>query len=254
MEPVDRRKKPIGFRWNLSRSVEFFEGRSLRRRMSSSVSRLATVVGASGCDKTSARVGKDDRQAIGSLQSNPGYYADTGFRNGCSSQRSESSSRDERNASSQRSDILFRCREFFSRADRSICSARILNPPEIRYRNRQGQGEAVEHVSFGKWTIANQFYTTPDISTWGMIYIGCPPNEAITGILNEFAKQLPIVRKRLCFSSPEGFLLVPWTEGIHLPIGTSEKTRSRSASRHRKRSTRGQSETLATGHGYFEYQ
>ena len=85
----------------------------------------------------------------------------------------------------------------FSRRSLARLSARILNPPEIHYRARQGQGEAIEHVAVGKWRINNRFYNTPEISSWGMIYIGSQPNPEINGILNAFAQQLPEVRERL---------------------------------------------------------
>jgi hypothetical protein len=72
--------------------------------------------------------------------------------------------------------------------------ARILTPPDIKYRRRQGQGDAMEHVACGKWKIRNWFYTTPEIHRWGIIYFGERPDERINGILQDFENQLPDVK------------------------------------------------------------
>ena len=71
--------------------------------------------------------------------------------------------------------------------------ARILNPPEIRYRNLRGQGEAIEQVAVGKWKINNRFVSTPDIFKWGIIHIGCETTDGIKSIFEEFVRQLPDV-------------------------------------------------------------
>jgi len=73
--------------------------------------------------------------------------------------------------------------------------ARILAPPEIKYRRRQGQGDAIERVTCGKWRISNWFYTTTEISKWGLIYFGATPGEEITRTLNTLAAQLPEVNR-----------------------------------------------------------
>ncbi len=71
--------------------------------------------------------------------------------------------------------------------------ARILAPPEIKYRRRQGQGDAVERVNCGKWRIGNWFYTTPEIVKWGLIYFGSKPDNKIIETLDILASQLPAV-------------------------------------------------------------
>ncbi|CAF1254023.1 unnamed protein product [Rotaria sordida] len=73
--------------------------------------------------------------------------------------------------------------------------ARILPPPQIKYRTQNNQ-EVVEHVSFGKWKIGNQFRSTSIINKWGMIYFGPQPNEDIIEILKKFEQQLPLLLRR----------------------------------------------------------
>ena len=76
--------------------------------------------------------------------------------------------------------------------------ARILPPPEVKYRGR-GNSEIAERVNFGKWTIRNRFYTTRDINKWGMIYFGSKPNESIIHTLKDFENRLPPVQLFLLF-------------------------------------------------------
>ena len=72
--------------------------------------------------------------------------------------------------------------------------ARVLPPPEIKYRTRDG-AEMLERVNFGKWTIRNRFFMTRDIQTWGIIYLSNqPPRRDTLDILNSFQEQLPPVR------------------------------------------------------------
>jgi hypothetical protein len=70
--------------------------------------------------------------------------------------------------------------------------ARILPPPEVKYR-AQGAGDVTERVNFGKWVIRNRFFTTRDITKWGMIYFGPKPNDSIVGNLKVFENGLPNV-------------------------------------------------------------
>ena len=71
--------------------------------------------------------------------------------------------------------------------------ARILPPPEVKYR-AQGSGEVTERVNFGKWTIRNRFFTTRDITKWGMIYFGSKPTDSVIQTLKDFETRLPPVR------------------------------------------------------------
>ncbi|CAF3230385.1 unnamed protein product [Rotaria socialis] len=73
--------------------------------------------------------------------------------------------------------------------------ARIIAPPDIRYRHRQDKGEVIEHVDVGKWRISNRFYTTPEINNCGIIYFGHTPDQEVNGILNKFSSQLPELLK-----------------------------------------------------------
>ncbi|CAF3642720.1 unnamed protein product [Rotaria sp. Silwood1] len=73
--------------------------------------------------------------------------------------------------------------------------ARILPPPQIKYRAQNNQ-EVVEHVAFGKWKIRNQFRSTSVINKWGMIYFGSKPDNNIIEILKNFEKQLPSLLMR----------------------------------------------------------
>ncbi|CAF1673252.1 unnamed protein product [Rotaria magnacalcarata] len=68
--------------------------------------------------------------------------------------------------------------------------ARILPPPEIKYRARNNQ-DVVEQVKFGKWKIRNQFQSTATIYKWGIVYFGSEANSDIRKILSLFKQQLP---------------------------------------------------------------
>lgn len=74
----------------------------------------------------------------------------------------------------------------------SIPLARILPPPEVKYRGK-GKDDIIEHVAVGKWTIRNRFYTSSTINKWGIIYFGSKPDQRIIPILQEFEHQLPSV-------------------------------------------------------------
>jgi hypothetical protein len=74
-----------------------------------------------------------------------------------------------------------------------IYVARVLAPPEIKYRNRQGQGDTIERVNCGKWRIGNWFHTTPEITRWGLIYFGDKPDNRTIETVNILADQLPQV-------------------------------------------------------------
>ena len=97
-------------------------------------------------------------------------------------------------------------------------SARILDPPQIRFRQGQGQNEMIESVNVGKWRIGrNRFYRAPEIKSWGLIYYGPPPNNQMDRTLNEFANQLPEV-KPFNFDSIHfsmNTVSVVETQGIH---------------------------------------
>jgi hypothetical protein len=66
----------------------------------------------------------------------------------------------------------------------------------VKYRG-QGTSEVTEHVNFGKWTIRNRFFTTRDISKWGMVYFGSKPDENVIQILKDFETRLPQVNRLL---------------------------------------------------------
>lgn len=73
-----------------------------------------------------------------------------------------------------------------------VCLARILPPPQVKYRGK-GNSEAAEEVAVGKWTIRNRFFASPPINKWGIIYFGPKPDNNIILILQEFENQLPSV-------------------------------------------------------------
>ena len=86
-------------------------------------------------------------------------------------------------------------------------SARILDPPQIRFRQGQGQNEIIESVNVGKWKIGrNRFYRAPEMKNWGLIYYGPRPNNQMNGILDEFANQLPEVKPIRSLFNPFSFL------------------------------------------------
>ena len=73
--------------------------------------------------------------------------------------------------------------------------ARLLDPPQIRFRQGQSQTEAIESVNVGKWKIrGNRFYQAPEIRNWGLIYYGKYINDRMKQTVTSFANQLPDVR------------------------------------------------------------
>ncbi|CAF3663795.1 unnamed protein product [Adineta steineri] len=74
--------------------------------------------------------------------------------------------------------------------------ARILSPPQVKYRARQGRGDAIEQVDCGKWKIRNWFYTTPEIQRWGIIYLGDTYDDRVKYILQSFKDQFPNLLRR----------------------------------------------------------
>ncbi|CAF5001536.1 unnamed protein product [Rotaria sp. Silwood1] len=102
--------------------------------------------------------------------------------------------------------------------------ARILNPPEIRFR--QGQNEIVESVNVGKWRIGrNRFYRAPEIKSWGLIYYGHRPNQQINQTINDFAYQLPELLRHKGFIIRPDLKLVPIieTSNIEKPLTEGSK-------------------------------
>lgn len=87
----------------------------------------------------------------------------------------------------------------------SIRLARVLTPPEVKYRG-QGNNEIAESVSVGKWSIRNRFYSTPTITKWAIYHFGPRPNERIIPILQEFEHELPTVRFQMKKKNKQNFL------------------------------------------------
>ncbi len=79
-----------------------------------------------------------------------------------------------------------------------LYSARILPPPEVKYRG-QGNNGVAERVAVGKWAIRNRFHNTPTINKWGIIYFGSKPDQRIISILQEFENQFPSVSHHYLF-------------------------------------------------------
>ncbi|CAF4557350.1 unnamed protein product, partial [Rotaria sp. Silwood2] len=105
-----------------------------------------------------------------------------------------------------------------------ICfSARILNPPEIRFRQGQGQNEIVESVNIGKWRIGrNRFHRAPEIKSWGLIYYGHHPNKQMNKTINDFANQLPELLRRKGFIIRPDLKLVPIIETSNIENSLTE--------------------------------
>ncbi|CAF3752243.1 unnamed protein product [Rotaria sordida] len=105
-----------------------------------------------------------------------------------------------------------------------ICfSARILNPPEIRFRQGQGQNEIVESVNVGKWRIGrNRFYQAPEIKSWGLIYYGHNPNQQMNKTIDDFANQLPELLRRKGFIIRSDLKLVPIIETSNIEKSLTE--------------------------------
>ncbi|CAF0973268.1 unnamed protein product [Adineta steineri] len=103
--------------------------------------------------------------------------------------------------------------------------ARILPPPEVKYRG-QGNSDVTERVNFGKWTIRNRFYTTRDISKWGMVYFGSKPTENVIQTLKDFETQLPPLLQRygiLIKSKPITIAKPPTKEEIEKTLVNASK-------------------------------
>ena len=91
--------------------------------------------------------------------------------------------------------------------------ARILPPPEVKYRGK-GNIEVAEHVAVGKWAIRNRFYHSPAINKWGILYFGPKPQNQIISILQEFESQLPQVSVNEATSSDQIQISFPYITAI----------------------------------------
>jgi eukaryotic translation initiation factor 2C len=74
--------------------------------------------------------------------------------------------------------------------------ARILTPPEIKYKSSQGdERDVIERVQIGKWYLNNKFNKAREIRTWALVLVSQrEPDTRQVGLARDFASKLPQVK------------------------------------------------------------
>jgi eukaryotic translation initiation factor 2C len=75
--------------------------------------------------------------------------------------------------------------------------ARILLPPDIKYKSSQGDDrDVIERVQIGKWYLNNRFNKAREIRTWALILVSQKePDTRQVGLARDFASKIPQVCK-----------------------------------------------------------
>jgi eukaryotic translation initiation factor 2C len=75
--------------------------------------------------------------------------------------------------------------------------ARILTPPEIKYKSAQGDGrDMIEKVQIGKWYLKNHFNKAREIRSWALVLVSQKePDTRQVGLARDFASKIPQVRR-----------------------------------------------------------
>jgi hypothetical protein len=79
-----------------------------------------------------------------------------------------------------------------------IVPARVLTPPEIKYKSSQSdERDVIERVQIGKWYLNNRFNKTREIGTWALVLVSQrEPDAQQVGLARDFASKIPQVRKK----------------------------------------------------------
>lgn len=78
-----------------------------------------------------------------------------------------------------------------------LIPARILTPPEIKYKSSQGdQRDVIERVQVGKWYLNNQLNKAREVRAWALVLVSQKePDAKQVGLARDFASKIPQVRK-----------------------------------------------------------
>ena len=75
-----------------------------------------------------------------------------------------------------------------------LVPARILPPPEIKYKSSRDQSDTVERVQIGKWWLNNRFNKAREIRTWAVVLVSQrEPDDRQIRLARDFARRLPQV-------------------------------------------------------------
>ncbi|CAF4787303.1 unnamed protein product, partial [Rotaria sp. Silwood2] len=74
-----------------------------------------------------------------------------------------------------------------------IIPARILTPPEIKYKSSQDdQRDVIERVQIGKWYLNNHFNKAREIRAWALVLVSQKePDARQVGLARDFASKIP---------------------------------------------------------------
>ncbi|UJR24794.1 hypothetical protein I4U23_006169 [Adineta vaga] len=90
--------------------------------------------------------------------------------------------------------------------DMLMIHARILTPPEIKYKSTEGNDrDIIERVNIGKWYLNNHFNKTREIRSWALILVSQKePDARQVNVAREFASKIPQAMSKygIRFSSP----------------------------------------------------
>jgi eukaryotic translation initiation factor 2C len=77
--------------------------------------------------------------------------------------------------------------------DMMTIPARILLPPDIKYKSAQGdERDVIERVQIGKWYLNNRFNKPKEIKTWALILVSQKePDTRQVGLARDFASKIP---------------------------------------------------------------
>jgi len=77
-----------------------------------------------------------------------------------------------------------------------VIPARILTPPEIKYKSSQGDDrDVIERVQIGKWYLNNRFNKPREIRAWALVLVSQKePDARQVGLARDFASKVPQVR------------------------------------------------------------
>ncbi|CAF1268322.1 unnamed protein product [Rotaria sp. Silwood1] len=77
--------------------------------------------------------------------------------------------------------------------DMLIIPARVLTPPEIKYKSAQGdQRDIIERVQIGKWYLNNHFNKAREIRAWALVLVSQKePDARQVGLARDFASKIP---------------------------------------------------------------
>ncbi|CAF1508752.1 unnamed protein product [Adineta steineri] len=82
--------------------------------------------------------------------------------------------------------------------DMLLIPARMLTPPEIKYKSAQGdERDIIEKVQIGKWYLNNRFNRAREIRSWALVLVSQKePDARQVGVARDFANKIPQAMSR----------------------------------------------------------